>query len=140
MLPAMNVTHWPARASNHQGVRMRGIWLVALAVLLLTSAPSASAQNKRKGEETTRSVKGLVTSGDDQPVPGARVMLKNTKTLQIRSFFAKEDGTYFFTGLSPDVDYELTAEAGGASSGAKPLSSFDSRKEAIINLKLNPKK
>jgi hypothetical protein len=73
-------------------------------------------------------------------VAGAVVQLKNTKTLQVRSFITKDDGTYYFLGLSPDIDYELHAEYQGASSSTKTLSSFDSRKEAIINLKLNPKK
>jgi hypothetical protein len=68
------------------------------------------------------------------------VQLKNTKTLQIRSFLSQQDGTYYFHGLSPDIDYELTARTDDAASGTKTLSSFDSRKEAVINLKLNPKK
>ena len=71
---------------------------------------------------------------------GAVVQLKNTKNLQIRSFVTKEDGTYYFHGLSPDVDYELRADFQGASSASKTVSSFDSRKDVILNLKLNPKK
>ena len=71
---------------------------------------------------------------------GAVVQLKNLKSLQIRSFITKEDGTYHFYELSPDVDYELKADFQGTASGSKTLSSFDSRREAIINLKLNPKK
>jgi len=63
--------------------------------------------------------------------------LKNTKTLQIRSFITKDHGAYYFHGLSTDIDYELKAEYQGASSPTKTLSSFDSRKQAVINLKLN---
>jgi hypothetical protein len=84
-------------------------------------------------------VSGIVTTPEDAPVAGAVVQLKNVKTLQIRSFITKESGQYFFHGLSPDVDYELKADHSGASSGSKTLSSFDSRKEAVINLKLNKK-
>ena len=62
------------------------------------------------------------------------------KTLQIRSFITLEDGMYRFFELSPDVDYELKADFRGTSSSTKTLSSFDSRKKAIINLKLNNKK
>jgi len=112
---------------------------VLVAVLLLTAAPAGFAQGKKKGEEQNRSVKGTVVSADEQTVTGAVVQLKNTKTLQIRSFITKNDGSYYFLGLSPDIDYELRADYQGASSGTKPLSSFDSRKEAIINLKLNKK-
>lgn len=118
---------------------MRKSVTVAVAVLLL-GAVGLFAQGKKKNDDTTRSVEGVVTTTDDAPAPGAVVQLKNTKTLQIRSFIAKENGTYYFHELSPDVDYELKADFQGASSGAKTLSSFDSRRNATVNLKLNPKK
>ena len=35
----------------------------------------------------------------NQPVANAVVQLKNTKTLQIRSFITQGDGNYHFTGL-----------------------------------------
>jgi hypothetical protein len=117
---------------------MKAIWLALLAVFLLC-APATFAQ-KKKGGETTRSVQGTVTVADDSPVIGAVVQLKNTKTLQIRSFITKEDGTYHFYDLSPDIDYELKADYQGASSSTKKLSSFDSRTQTILNLKLNPQK
>lgn len=106
-------------------------------ILLLLFVPFAFAQ--KKGEElgNVRSVQGVVTDTAESAVDGAIVQLKNTKTLQIRSFITKDQGTYYFHGLSPDVDYELRAEFQGASSPTKTLSSFDSRKKAVINLKLN---
>ncbi|MGA9625410.1 MAG: carboxypeptidase-like regulatory domain-containing protein [Bryobacteraceae bacterium] len=116
---------------------MKTIWLALLAVLLLC-APAMVAQKKKA--ENTRSVQGTVTVADDSPVDGAVVQLKNTKTLQVRSFITKDDGTYHFYDLSPDIDYELKADYQGASSSTKTLSSFDSQKQSILNLKLNPKK
>jgi hypothetical protein len=114
-------------------------WLAAVAVLILC-ASAGLAQGGKKGEEPTRSVSGTVTSAEDTPVNGAVVQLKNMKNLQIRSFITKENGQYYFHGLSPDVDFELKADYSGTSSGTKTLSSFDGRKEAIINLKLNKTK
>jgi len=111
---------------------------VGTILLLVASAPAGFAQGK-KGEPATRSVQGAVTNPDDSPAAGAVVQLKSTKTLQVRSFITKDDGQYHFFELSPDVDYELKADLQGASSGAKTLSSFDSRKQATINLKLNKK-
>jgi hypothetical protein len=119
---------------------MRKTVIMLTAVLLLCTAGLFAQQKKKKGEETTRSVEGLVSTAADAPAAGAVVQLKNTKTLQIRSFITKENGTYYFHELSPDVDYELKADFKGESSGAKTLSSFDSRRTATINLKLNPKK
>jgi hypothetical protein len=107
-------------------------------LLLVAFAPAGFAQ--KKGENATRSVQGAVTNSDDASVAGAVVYLKNVKTLQVRSFITQENGEYHFYELSPDVDYELKAEFQGASSGPKTLSSFDSKKLATINLKLNNKK
>jgi Na+-transporting NADH:ubiquinone oxidoreductase subunit NqrC len=120
---------------------MRRVLALVAAVLLVTASASfAQQQKKKKGEDTTRSVAGVVNAVDDSPIIGAVVQLKNTKTLQIRSFITKENGAYYFHELSPDVDYELKADYQGSSSPTKTLSSFDSRKSATINLKLNPKK
>lgn len=108
-------------------------WLLVL--LLLACAPAGFAQK----DSSTRSVQGAVSNPDDGAAVGAVVQLKNLKSLQIRSFITREDGTYHFFELSPDVDYELKADFQGASSGPKTLSTFDSRKKAVINLKLNKK-
>jgi len=136
----MVVTQMVEAASNKREKRMRNFWIFLMAFVLLAGAPASFAQKKNKADEQNRSVKGAVKSVDEQSVTGAVVQLKNTKTLQVRSFITKDDGTFYFHGLSPDIDYELKADYQGASSDKKTLSSFDSRKEAIINLKLNAKK
>jgi Carboxypeptidase regulatory-like domain len=118
---------------------MKTAIVFALAAVSLLVLRPASAQQK-KGTDQTRSVQGVVTDPDGNTVAGAVVQLKNTKTLQIRSFLSKDDGSYYFHDLSPDIDYELTARSGDAASGTRTLSSFDSRKQAVINLKLSPKK
>jgi hypothetical protein len=118
--------------------RRAGLALVGL-LLLGGSFNLGSAFDKKdkNGEPLNqRSVQGTVTDAKDNPISGAVVYIKNSKTLQIRSFITKDAGTYYFHSLSPDVDYELHAESNGAASSNKTLSSFDSRKQAIINLKL----
>src|SRR5580704_12702438 len=107
----------------------------AVAVLVLALAAFAFGQKKSK-EPQEKSVSGIVTDAGGSPVPGAVVQLKNTKTLQVRSFIAKEMGEYYFHGLATDVDYELKAESNGKASAPKTLSSFDSHPEATINLQL----
>lgn len=106
-----------------------------VALLVLAMATLAFSQKKSK-EPAEKSVSGIVTDAGGNPVPGAVVQLKNTKTLQVRSFIAKEMGEYYFHGLSTDVDYELKADSSGKSSGTKTLSSFDSHIEATVNLQL----
>ena len=115
-------------------------WLAGCCAMLLLA--SAGLGDKKKAEPNIRTVQGTVTDAQNQAFNGAVVQLKNTKTLQIRSFITRDKGSYFFNGLSTDVDYELRADdpKDGTSSGTKTLSSFDSRKQAVINLKLTPKK
>jgi len=119
---------------------MRTFILFTMAVLLVTVPAGLAQGNKNKGQPQTRSVEGTVSAADDSAVNGAVVQLKNLKSLQIRSFITQHDGRYYFKELSPDIDYELRADYSGASSSTKTLSSFDSRRDAVINLKLNPKK
>jgi hypothetical protein len=115
--------------------------VVGLVLALLSLNAFAAEQKSKKGADSTvRTVQGVVDDADGQPVPRAVVHLKNSKTLQIRSFITKDDGTYAFHGLSTNVDYELKAEHQNASSDVKTLSVFDSRNTAVINLKLNSKK
>jgi hypothetical protein len=110
--------------------------LFTVVLFVLTLATLSVGQNKKNKEPQEKSVSGMVTDANGSPVPGAVVQLKNTKTLQVRSFIAKDMGEYFFHGLATDVDYELKAESNGKSSSAKTLSSFDSHAEATINLQL----
>jgi hypothetical protein len=114
--------------------------LICLLTALVFMAMPLAAQKKSKEDSTTRSVQGTVTDATDNLVEGAVVKLKDTKTLQVRSFITKSDGNFHFHGLNPDVDYELKADYQGASSDDRTLSSFDTRRTAVINLKLETKK
>ncbi len=93
---------------------------------------------KEKPPEKTRSVSGKVVDEEDRAVQGAVVQLKDTKTLEIRSFITLEDGSYRFHGLSTETDYELRASHQGRSSKTRRLSVYDSRRNPVINLKLQP--
>ena len=110
-------------------------WLALLLALFL-SIGVISAQKKNKGEDQNRSVQGTVTTEDGSLAVGAEVQLKNTKNLQIRSYVTQKEGTYFFHGLSHDVDYEVKAQYNGVWSSSKTVSSFDSRKDVTLDLKI----
>jgi hypothetical protein len=91
---------------------------------------------QKSEDTTTRTVEGTVTDANNQPVADAVVQLKNTKTLQIRSFITQGDGAYHFAGLGADVEYQLKADRDGSSTSWKTLSVFNTKKTAVINLKL----
>ena len=111
-----------------------------VAVLAMACAQLLPAQkNKDKEDPSIRSLQGQVNDAQDKPVSGAVVQLKDTRTLEIRSFITQADGGYSFSGLRADTDYEIKAEYNGMSSDDKRLSNFDTRKIATVNLKLNKK-
>lgn len=93
-------------------------------------------EEQKKASATERPVSGFVTDADGKPVSGAVVQLKNTRTLQVRSFITRDKGDYYFSGLSKDVDYEIKAQANGHASPSKTLSSFDTRPAPTMNLQL----
>lgn len=111
------------------------IALACAVSLLAQDTPKLSRKEKREAA-SERIVQGQVTSGDDKPVNGAVVQLKDMRTLQVRSFFTQVNGEYHFSGLKIDNDYDLKADFKGSTSGWKTLSVFDTRKEPVINLKL----
>jgi len=117
---------------------MKRILMVLVAVAALAAVNPVFAQGK--DDSAPKSVQGTVTDSTDKVVDGAVVQLKDTKTLQVRSFITKGDGLYHFHGLNPNVDYEVKADYQGTSSSSKTLSSFDSKKQAVVNLKLDSKK
>jgi Tol biopolymer transport system component len=109
-----------------------------LAALLLL-ATAAAAQDK-KHEAQLRTVRGIVTDKSDSPLSGSVVFLKNTRTNSVRSSYTDDTGSYRFSGLDPNADYELHAEKEGAKSATRTVSSFDSRKDIVLNLKIGKKK
>jgi hypothetical protein len=111
------------------------------ALLLICFASAVFSFQKNKSEDDKlRTVQGTVSDSQDNPINGAVVQLKNSKTLQVRSFITQDQGKYQFHGLDPNVDYSLKADYQGGSSAARTLSAFDSRKQPVINLKIENQK
>jgi hypothetical protein len=112
---------------------------VAVAALILSAGLFGQSKSRaeRREEANSRSVMGNVVDAKDQPASGAVVQLKDMRTLQVRSFITQTDGEYHFSGLRPDIDYQLTAKSGDMSAAPRTLSIFDNRKEAVMNFKLD---
>jgi hypothetical protein len=123
---------------NKRSILARSILCFAVVLPVVSSA--ASPELAQRSREQLRSLIGRVHGSQEKPIADAVVYLKNTKTLVVKTYITEENGAYRFPALSPNVDYEVHAEYKGARSDTKTLSSFDSRKEAIINLKINDNK
>ena len=105
-----------------------------IATILLILSLAVFAQKPKAAKE--RTVSGIVTDAAGTAIPGAVVQLENLKTLQVRSFIAKDRGDYIFQNLSMDVDYRLKAQANGKESTPRTVSTFDSHTELTINFQL----
>ena len=116
------------------------LFLITLLVLPICATPLPSQAPDAKREAQLRSVSGVVIDKSDSPIAASVVFLKNTRTNAVRSYISDNSGNYRFSGLDPNADYELHAEKDGAKSQTHTVSSFDSRKEMVLNLKLDKKK
>ena len=113
--------------------------LICIILLLTASTLFAQSGEKDKNSSGTRILVGFVTDKASNPIPQALVYLKNTKTQSVKTFIAENDGSYRFHQLSTNIDYEIHAEKDGKRSDTKTLSSFDTRPQARINLKIDSK-
>jgi hypothetical protein len=112
-----------------------------LVTLALSVCISAARAQDAKHEAQLRTVRGVVADkSSENPVPSAVVFLRNTRTNAVRSYIADEEGNYRFSGLDPNVDYEIHAEKDGAKSATRTVSSFDNKKDIVVNLKIEKKK
>jgi Carboxypeptidase regulatory-like domain len=113
-------------------------FLIGLALIVF--ATTVVAQQDPKREAQLRTVHGLVTDKSETPMASAVVFLKNTRSNAVRSYISDDGGNYRFSGLDPNADYEIHAEKDGAKSPTRTVSSFDSKKELVLNLKIDKKK
>lgn len=113
--------------------------ICSLAVILALFTSVSKAQDKKR-EAQLRTVRGVVADKSDSPLSGSVVFLKNVRTNSVRSSYTDDTGSYRFSGLDPNADYELHAEKEGAKSATRTISSFDSRKDIVLNLKIDKKK
>ena len=109
-------------------------------VLALSFFAAVGVAQDKKHEAQLRTVRGVVADKSDNPLSGSVVFLKNVRTNSVRSSYTDDTGNYRFSGLDPNADYELHAEKEGAKSPTRTVSSFDSRKDIVLNRKIDKKK
>jgi len=113
-------------------VKFAGAALIVFFVA--ASFASLAAQDK---QTQVRTVHGVVMDKQDNTVSAGVVYLENKRTQAIRTYISDDHGEYRFSGLDPNVDYDLHAELNGMTSIDRTVSSFDTRKDIVINLKLD---
>ncbi len=119
--------------NTHRALVVASLVLLALAVVL-----PGLAQDKKDAQ--LRTVHGTVVDKDENPVPTSVVYLMNVKTQAVKTYIADDTANYRFSGLDPNADYEVHAEHDDLLSSTRTISSFDSRRDMEITLRLTHKK
>jgi Carboxypeptidase regulatory-like domain len=101
----------------------RNLYACLIAVILPALAPCQSA----------RRLAGKVLLPDGKPAQGAVVKLQD-QSKGIRTALSTTDGSFQFSGLLPDLDYEVRADLGGMESNRVRWSHLSSRKEKDVTL------
>lgn len=111
-----------------------------LALTAFAISPVSARNQDRKGEPALRTIHGSVVDKNENAVPSSVVYLLNVKTQAVKTYIADDAGAYRFSGLDPNVDYEVHAEHTDMTSANRTVSSFDSRHDIEVVLKLSRKK
>lgn len=113
-------------------------WLALCTAVTLPA--SAQTKDQKKAEAQLRTVHGSVLDKQENPVPSSVVYLKNLKSQAVKTYIADDSGRYRFSGLDPNVDYEIHAEHEASTSPIRTISNYDSRRDIEVMLKLSHKK
>jgi protocatechuate 3,4-dioxygenase beta subunit len=108
------------------------VFLLTLTVSLTVSLALAQGD--------MRTVRGTVIDKDENPMASAIVHLKNDRTMAVRTYITDVSGNFRFSGLDPNVDYEIHAEHDNLTSNNRTISNFDTRKEIVVPLKVDKEK
>jgi hypothetical protein len=121
-------------------------WFQVVAVLFVSFLVAMPAHTQEQSKEQKRAeaqlkvLHGSVIDKSENPIPASVVYLKNVKSQAVKTYIADESGNYRFSGLDPNVDYEIHAEHDDMTSAIRTVSSFDSRRDIEVTLKLSKKK
>jgi hypothetical protein len=124
-------------------VRLRSFahFLFLLVLCLLASLPAAAqTKDQKRAEAQLRTVHGSVVDKGDNAIASSVVYLKNLKSQAVKTYIADDTGHYRFSGLDPNADYEIHAEHSDSTSPTRTVSSYDTRRDIEVTLKLSRKK
>src|ERR1700678_424940 len=115
-------------------------FLLLVLIVALPGRAQEETKAQKKAEAQLRVLHGSVIDKDENPIASSVVYLKNLKSQAVKTYIADDSGNYRFSGLDPNVDYEIHAEHDDLSSPVRTISSFDSRRDIEVTLKLSRKK
>lgn len=93
-----------------------------------------------KERKVSRTVSGLVSDASDDPISGAVVTLTDLSNGKKTATFTGQSGTYHFSDLEPNRDYEVQATFKDDASRVRKVSSIDPRNRIVLNLRVPAEK
>lgn len=127
-----------ARAGRHCGKEWRSLLCKALTAAFVLLVISGLNLEAKKKEPTTKTVSGRVLDPSENGIDGATVTIKDLQTGKSYSTYSQTDGTYHYSDLQPNHDYEIQAVYKGVASEVRQVSSFDTRMRLTVNLTIPP--
>ena len=98
------------------------------------AAPLLAGQDRGTAQ---RVVHGKVEDKNGAGIKGAVVYLKDSHSSSVKSAIADDDGSYRFVQLSLNTDYEIWAQSDSHKSPTRSISSFDTKADITIFLKID---
>lgn len=109
-----------------------------LAAFLLITLSVNTVQGKE--EKPSRTVLGVVSDENENPITGAVVTITDLQTGKKTATYTGSDGAYLYAGLEVTRDYQVQASYKGISSQLRKVSTVDPRSRVTINLRIPPPK
>jgi len=121
-----------------RAARWKGISAVHAAVCCaaLLGAMGAMPAARAQDQFGLKNLQGKVLDTKDAPISGAIVYLQSSRNNDVKSFISTSTGSYRFADLAADTDYSVWASYKGKKSSTREVSSFDTRKNVYIDLKI----
>jgi hypothetical protein len=89
-------------------------------------------------QSDTRTVSGVVSDPDHEPIRGAVVRLENNGTHEVTSFITNADGRFVFHRLDSHTDFRIWATFRNQKSAFHNISMFDDHLDKVIDITLRP--
>jgi hypothetical protein len=127
-------TRWLLRSAF-----LAACWL--LCAVLIWGQPGGQPAPQPMGQmpaPSLRDVTGTVTDEGHEPIRGAVVELRNTKTNEVSTYLTDQAGHYTFKRLDGHTDYEIWVIFRGNHSPTRSISMFDNHTAKTIDFKIKP--
>lgn len=114
------------------------LWRAAIAAAVCVAVFSAPCLTAKEKKKISRTVAGAVLDQTETGIVGATVTLTDLQTGKKLAIYTKDEGHYQFSDLQPTHDYEVQASYKDTVSEVRKVSSVDTRRRIVINLKVSP--